>query len=91
MIAVAGCRGAIASAAVRKRCLAGAEEIEVAPSAIVAVEAEKRCGASAEAIAMAPRAKGAVRDATRRLIRRQSECIGVGEDSGAPREPQSPP
>jgi hypothetical protein len=54
MIAVAGCRGAVAIAAVRERCLAGAEEIAVAPRAIGAAEAEKRCGASAEAIAGLP-------------------------------------
>jgi hypothetical protein len=54
MIAVAGCRGAVGSAAARERCLASAEEIAVAPRAIAAVEAEKRCGASAEAIAGLP-------------------------------------
>jgi len=84
MIAVAGCRGAIASAAVKRRCLASKEAIAVAPRAIVAVETEKRCEAGAEAIAMAPRARGAMRAAMRRLIQGQSECIGVGEDSGAP-------
>ncbi len=46
MIAVAGRRGAIGSAAVRERCLASAWAIAVAPRAIGAVEAEKPSGIS---------------------------------------------
>lgn len=56
MIAVAGCRGVVTSAAAGERCLASAEAIAVAPRATGAGEPEKRCGASAEAIAGLPSA-----------------------------------
>jgi hypothetical protein len=38
----------------RERCVASAEAIAVAPSAIVAAEAMRRCLTSAEGIAVAP-------------------------------------
>ncbi|HEY1853051.1 MAG TPA: hypothetical protein VGG40_00560 [Solirubrobacterales bacterium] len=57
------------------RCVASAEAIAVAPSAIVAAEAEERCLTGAEGIAVAPSAIDVADEAARGVIASASRAV----------------